>query len=268
MDEILRNLRSEARVLDLGSRTGSFPSEGYPGLFTVRLDREFPAYPCGAGFVQADASRVPFRDGSFDAVIANHSLEHMDQLASVLQEIGRVVRSDGSVYVAVPDGSSLTDRLYRWVYHGGGHVNFFRSAGQISQFISDATGLRLVAMRVLHSSLGFLARRHFLPRPPRRLWLFGNGNQKLIAALNYVLRVLDRLLRTRMSVYGWAFYFGDVREAIATIPWTNVCVNCGAGHSAASLAVNGLVRRSFFAPRSYNCPNCGGWNLFTEDVGG
>jgi ubiquinone/menaquinone biosynthesis C-methylase UbiE len=47
--------------------------------------------------VQADAARLPFPDGSFDTVISNHSLEHMDALDPVLHEIGRVVRRGGSL---------------------------------------------------------------------------------------------------------------------------------------------------------------------------
>ena len=79
MHEILRNLRTGARVLDLGSLTGSFPMDCCPGAFVVRLDLEAPAPGSVDGFVQADAARLPFPDGAFDAVIANHSLEHIQQ---------------------------------------------------------------------------------------------------------------------------------------------------------------------------------------------
>lgn len=264
MHEILRSLPAHARVLDLGARTGSFGPECCPQALIVRLDRELPPWPCD-GFVQADAARLPFRDGSFHAVVANHCLEHVDEFAKVLEEIGRIVRPGGSLYVAVPDASTLSDRLYRWVYHGGGHINAFRSADALARQIEATTKLPLVAIRLLTSSLGFLDRCHFKPRPPRRLWLLGNGHPRFIAALNYVLRILDRVLRTRTSVYGWAFYFGNVQEPIETAEWTNVCVSCGAGHSAASLASNNKIRREYLILKTYNCPNCGAWNLFTQD---
>jgi SAM-dependent methyltransferase len=154
MHEILRNLASGARVLDLGSRSGSFTNDGCPEIRIVRLDLELPPSGSRYGFVQADAARLPFADRSFDAIIASHSLEHMTELGEVLQEIGRVVRSDGSLFVAVPDASTFSDHLYRWVYVGGGHVNAFRSAEALAGQISKATGLNLVATRIL---------------PPRRL---------------------------------------------------------------------------------------------------
>ena len=263
MHEILRNLGDGAIVLDLGSgAAGSVGEDCYPAVRIVRLDAEFGS---GDGFVQGDASRLPFRDHAFDAVIANHCLEHIQDLPSALAEIGRVARPGGSLYVAVPDASTITDKIYRWIFHGGGHVNPFRSAGELESRIATATGLKPVARRVLHSSLIFLGRHRFHPRPPRKLWLFGNGRLGYIACLTYALRRLDRVFGTRSSVYGWALYLGDIREQIPMVPWTNVCVNCGAGHSAQALLANKLVKRAFFRIRSYDCAVCGCSNLFTED---
>jgi SAM-dependent methyltransferase len=256
--EILRNLAPGARVLDLGCRDGSFVPESYPDAFVVRLDRAMPPLTHG-GFIQADAAHLPFADGSFNAIVSNHSLEHMDDLACVLREMGRVLRRDGSLYVAVPDASTFSDRLYRWIYHGGGHINAFRSAASLQAELAKATSLRPAATRVLCSSFGFLDRRLFLPRPPRRLWLLGNGHPKVIAALSYAARIFDRLWRTRWSVYGWAFYFGDIGEPVETNIWTNVCVHCGAAHPAGILITRGrLLKR-------YHCPECSTWNLFTKD---
>jgi SAM-dependent methyltransferase len=265
MHEILRNLASDARVLDLGSGPGSFGPECCPGVQVVRLDAEIPRGGRVDGLILADAACLPFRSQTFDAVISNHSLEHVDDLPGVLREIGRAVRRDGSLYIAVPDASTITDRLYRWIFHGGGHINPFESATKLSDEIAGATGLLPVGMRVLHTSLRFLMRSNFEPRPPRRLWLVGNGNPTFTAWLTYFLRTLDHAFGTRTSVYGWAFYFGDVRETLESVAWTNVCVRCGAGHSEASLTINRRVRRQFLIMRSYDCPNCDAWNLFTKD---
>lgn len=63
--------------------------------------------------VSSDAARLPFPRHTFPAVICNHSLEHIGQLPEALHEIGRVLRPDGALYVAAPDVTTLTDRLYR-----------------------------------------------------------------------------------------------------------------------------------------------------------
>jgi SAM-dependent methyltransferase len=256
MDEILRSLPPGARVLDLGCRDGSFRAGTYPELIVIRLDRERPPPLVSSPGVQADAARLPFPDECFDAVISNHSLEHMDALDRVLCEVGRVVRPTGSLFVSVPDASTFSDRLYRWIYHGGGHVNPFRDPAALAAQISLATGLKHVATRSLHASFLYLERRHFRPRPPRRMWLFANGDQRVVVALSYLARLADRRFGTRLSVYGWAFYFGDIAEPIDVGAWTNVCVRCGGGCPAELLAVRG---------RWYVCPVCGARNLFTPD---
>jgi SAM-dependent methyltransferase len=254
MDEILRGLPRGARVLDLGCRDGSFRAEAYPGVRVIRLDRERPA-----SGVQADAARLPFPDACFDAIVSNHSLEHMDDLDGVLQEMGRVIRPDGSLYVSVPDASTFPDRLYRWVYHGGGHINPFRDPADLARRIVRATGLDHVATRTLHASFLYLERHHFRPRPPRRMWLLANGDRRAVLALSYLTRRADELFGTRLSVYGWAFYFGGAREPVDTRAWTNVCIHCGSASPAELLEVRG---------RWYCCPGCGTRNLFTPDAAG
>src|SRR6266487_3248297 len=99
MHEILMNLRPRERVLDLGSRRGSFPASKCPDAIVVRVDLQAPDQGKCDGFVQADAARLPFADRCFDAVIANHSLEHIDDLNGTLAEIGRVIRSEASLCV-------------------------------------------------------------------------------------------------------------------------------------------------------------------------
>src|ERR1035437_1588118 len=78
MHEILRNLPAGARGLGLGCQEGSFP-RGWTKATVVRLDRDAPRQ-CAGGFVRGDAGLLPFAEGSFAAVIANHSLEHFDDL--------------------------------------------------------------------------------------------------------------------------------------------------------------------------------------------
>jgi SAM-dependent methyltransferase len=186
VEEILTHLPAAAKVLDLGSRTGSYDVSLYPFL-TVRVDID----PISGVGVQADASRLPFADGCFDAVIANHSLEHIDRLDECLCEIGRVLRRDGAFYVAVPDATTLTDRLYRWLARGGGHVNPFRSPDELATKIEAATGLPHIATRLLFTSLSFLNRRHS-PRPvPRKLWLLGGGHESILRWLVWLLKQSD-----------------------------------------------------------------------------
>ena len=220
MHEILRNLPAHSRVLDLGSKNGSFEAQQY-ALSVYRLDLEAPMKQ-SQNFVAADAARLPFAAATFACVIANHSLEHIENLPNALTEIRRVLQPHGSLYVAVPDASTFSDHVYRWLAHGGGHVNAFVSSEVTGTMIADATGLPLRATRALLSSFSF-ANRHN-ERWSRRIALLGWGNERFLAFLSYGTRVLDRALGTRWSHYGWAFYFGTIAETIPVEIWTNVCV--------------------------------------------
>ena len=257
MHEILTRLPAGAYVLDLGSRTGSFAAADLPCL-TIRVDAEVPgAHP--ESFLAARAEALPFRDGQFAAVISNHSLEHFEALSQSLDEMGRVAARNGFLYVAVPDSSTITDRIYRWLARGGGHVNSFTSAAALVRLVSEKTGLPHAGTRVLCTSLSFLNRANIPGKPQKLLLLFGNGSEVVIRWLTYLFRLMDRVFHTRTCVYGWACYFGSGIE-VERGTWTNVCVRCGSAHRSEQLRKESRVKR-----RAYLCPQCGTRNYFTDD---
>lgn len=100
--------RLEGRVLDLGCGPGVFPG-------AIGVDLAF-------GHVRADALRLPFADGTFDAVVTSHLIEHVDPVAC-LREIRRVLRNRGRLFVETPEligvgralrvyGAGARDRRY------------------------------------------------------------------------------------------------------------------------------------------------------------
>lgn len=254
MHEILSRLPPTAWVLDLGSAGGSFAAS-VTRARVIRLDLE----PHADRAVAGDAARMPFAAGTFDAIIANHSLEHIEQLPEALREIGRVLKPDGALFVSVPDASTLTDKIYRWLSRGGGHVNPFTDPAELARDISAAIGTRFTACRTLHSGLSFLHRGNLRARPQRKMVLFFGGNENFLRLLTLALRRADRWFGTRFSVYGWALYFGPV-EDISTRTLGNVCVRCGSSGDPHPHQLTGR----FPAPR-WLCADCGTENYFTKD---
>jgi len=260
MYEILDGLARTAFVLDLGCARGSFNASSTRAT-VVRLDRVVDHIP-GEHIVNGDAALLPFSAESMAAIVANHSLEHFDDLQGCLREIGRVIRRDGALFVSVPDASTLTDKLYRWLARGGGHVNPFVAPEQVIRMVEAETGLPHVATRVLCSSLSFLNRRN-APRPrPRRRLLVGGGYEWSLLLYTWISRRIDRILHLRTSVYGWAFYFGDISADIDPAVSWNVCIRCGSGVRTANLYSGGYVRRNWCGVRMYACPCCGATNTF------
>lgn len=56
----------------------------------------------GAGIVLADAMRIPFKDGTFDLVLALDALEHFEDDGRALEEVRRVLKGEGRLIATVP----------------------------------------------------------------------------------------------------------------------------------------------------------------------
>jgi SAM-dependent methyltransferase len=61
----------------------------------------------GPSFVAGDALRLPFANGSFDAVGALQTIEHVPDAAPFLAECARVLRPDGLCYLTTPNIAQL-----------------------------------------------------------------------------------------------------------------------------------------------------------------
>lgn len=83
-----------------------------------------------AGALRGDATRLPFPDDSFDAVITSEVLEHIQNDVTALAEMVRVLRPGGRLAVTVP---SWLPEVINWrlsqEYHApaspGGHVRIY-----------------------------------------------------------------------------------------------------------------------------------------------
>jgi SAM-dependent methyltransferase len=266
VEEILDHLPPGSRVLDLGSRDGSFQAQAFPNLILIAADLFAPAtLQPGIRFVQSDAGELPFASRSFDAIILNHTLEHFERLKPALQEIGRVVRTTGAIYVAVPDATTFSDRLYRKLFRNrGGHVNLFGSETELSKMLAWYFGLRPAGSRKLCASLTFLDRNARNPEPGQ-LRLPFRLPERLLLYLTWLMRAADRRLGVRLTIYGWALYFGNLQVQVDPTVRTNICIRCGQAHPSAWLLNLGAVRRRRWLFDHYSCPGCRARNIFIPE---
>jgi 2-polyprenyl-6-hydroxyphenyl methylase / 3-demethylubiquinone-9 3-methyltransferase len=95
---------SSALLLDLACGGGllSVPLTGR-GYRHVGVDQSSTALPQaknhGIQVALADVTRLPFKDGSFDVVVAGEILEHVEDPAAVIAEACRVLRVGGTLVI-------------------------------------------------------------------------------------------------------------------------------------------------------------------------
>jgi SAM-dependent methyltransferase len=107
VDQVRRRLGPRlpaARILDVGDTDGLMLRHlGKAGTgFNISPVAIENIRANGVDAVQGDGHGLPFEDASFDAVLCFETLEHVENPAQVLDELARVVRPDGRVFVSIP----------------------------------------------------------------------------------------------------------------------------------------------------------------------
>jgi demethylmenaquinone methyltransferase / 2-methoxy-6-polyprenyl-1,4-benzoquinol methylase len=139
-----------SNVVDLASGTGDLcvelckqsmrPVSVDSSIGMLRADRSH------APLVQADTLVLPFASGSFDGATCGFALRNFVDLAAFFGELGRVVRSGGTV--ALLDAATPPNRIVRF-----GHGIYF---GKVVPLIGGAISGNRAAYSYLPRSLAYL----------------------------------------------------------------------------------------------------------------
>ncbi len=125
----LEGRRGTLRVLDLCCGTGDLAflaEKAAPGAAVTGADFTFPmlgiarrrraASGARSRFAQADALRLPFRSGSFDAITIGYGLRNVADLSRALSEMRRVLAPRGRLVVL--DFGKPANPVAAWLYQG------------------------------------------------------------------------------------------------------------------------------------------------------
>ena len=146
-----------ATLLDLGSSDGETLGHFAELRSDLRLFASDAAgqperYPAGCQFHRADfeRDRLPWADGSMDAITCLHLIEHLNDGSLLLREAARLLTPGGRIYFETPHPKSLTLSSPRGAAAGTFTLNFYDDAthvrpvpvGLLAQWVRDA-GLRV-----------------------------------------------------------------------------------------------------------------------------
>lgn len=167
VDFSLLGLRPGMRVLDAGCGGGRHLCECFrtAGIDAIGVDIKWDDLRKTQGFLslmsreqpgrwvvaQADITKLPFTDASFDIVICSEVLEHVAENRTAVAELVRVLKTGGDLVITVP--RYLPERIC-WAisraYHEepGGHIQIYRKAELMK--LLESAGVRCLRIRYRH----------------------------------------------------------------------------------------------------------------------
>lgn len=159
--DTLEALPKEANVLELGTGSGALWVDlagKIPAGWTITLSdlssgmldaawRNLVVTGRNFKFEQIDAQSIPYKDETFDIVIANHMLYHVPDRPKALAEIKRVLKKDGCL-IAATVGETHQREIKNWLRRVGNDEKFSafsepftleNGAEQLSPFFANVT---------------------------------------------------------------------------------------------------------------------------------
>ncbi len=253
-----------ARVLDAGCGPGSWPYGDRPDLRITAFDIKFPPGPParreGLDVLRAGLEHLPLRAGLFDLVVCHYVLEHVSGLDACCDELARVTRPGGTLYVSVPRAAAFDDRLYRFagIFAKYALLKFHKRLEHQQRF--DLPGLLELFCR-----RGFAVTAH-ASVPAGFSWMNDPRTKGLQGPFTDALAWLHRVLGidlARDANFVLAFRRDAAAAAVPVPPGggelsgrrrvTHVCRECGE-HAL-------IAARPPWPPR-WDCPWCGRPNPF------
>jgi SAM-dependent methyltransferase len=138
-----------AALLDIGCDKGFFLDEARRHGYTVAgvepSERSREYCQCIGINVAADISQV---EGTFDAVVMNHALEHIIDPVTLLRDIHRLLNPGGVVMIRVPDFDSLWSSVLkdRWCWFQP-YAHYFHYTQRSLRQLLEQSGFRIEWLR-------------------------------------------------------------------------------------------------------------------------
>lgn len=138
-EAILKQLKAEMSILDLGAGAGIVPQMNFKGLCKrvngVDLDLRVINNPFLDEGKVSDAGEIPYSDCTFDIVFSDNVLEHLDDPVEVFKEVARILRPGGLFMFKTPNKwhyMPTIARLTPHVFHQ--FINRIRGRAEVDTF--------------------------------------------------------------------------------------------------------------------------------------
>ena len=120
-EEVLSVLRAEYWLLDLGAGAGIVPQMNFRGRVTrvcgVDPDERVTVNPFLDEGRVGTGEAIPYPDATFDVVIADNVIEHLNRPAEVFSEVARVLKPGGMFLFKTPNKRHYVATIARLTPH-------------------------------------------------------------------------------------------------------------------------------------------------------
>jgi len=252
LHELIAAAPAGARVIDTGCGPGSWNYADRPSLQIVGFDIKFPPGPPKpaphVSVVRGDLARVPLRDGIGDLTICHYVLEHVTELDACCDELARITKKGGTLYLSVPRAAAFDDRLYRFAGYFAKYA-----LGKFQKRIEHQQRFELDGLVARFATRGF-ALEALAHVPAGFSWMNDARTKPLQGPFTDALAALHRA--TGVDLAADANFVMTFRKGTAPAPRatprirrvTHVCRECGE-HS--------ILTPPTPTPERWICPWCG-----------
>ena len=259
--EVIAAAAPGAHVLDAGCGPGSWPYALRTDLVLTGFDIKFPPGPPPRServrVLRADLAALPFRDATFDLSVCHYVLEHVTALEACCDELARVTKPGGTLYLSVPRAASFDDRLYRFAGYFAKYVLM-----KFGKRIEHQQRFDLAGLLARFARRGMALTGHAFV-PAGFSWMNDPRTKPLQGAFTDALAALHRatgLDLAKDANFVLTFRRDPAPAAapdLARLPGprrvTHVCRRCGE---------HAILEAARPWPRAWDCPWCGETNPF------
>lgn len=155
--------QGEGKILDIGAGSGSFLASmkalGWdPYGVDISLEAVKRARRLGVKMFQGEVQDASFPEWFFDVITLRAVLEHVHHPVETLQEVHRILRDRGIVYVVVPNISGLNFWIFgRYWYALEVPRHLYAYSPSVMRHLAKKTGFEVLSTRFRSSTLGLRA---------------------------------------------------------------------------------------------------------------
>ena len=138
-----KKVPKDKRILDVGCGNGYFLADlrehGYEDILGIDIIPQAITDTGNRGIkaLLMNAHKTEFEDNDFDVITGAHVIEHSPKPAVFLNELKRILKPDGLLFIEIPLETEPTDNRF------SGHFTFWNEKEKFIKFIKSS-GLKII----------------------------------------------------------------------------------------------------------------------------